>query len=125
MAFNILLVDDSSVVRKIIRRALLNTKFSIGEIYEAGDGLEALALLRQHPVDAVLTDLNMPKMSGRELMAAIKAEEQWKNLPVILITTETRVDNVVDAVNKGATGYIKKPFTPADIESQLLPILGH
>jgi len=125
MAYNLLIVDDSSVVRKIIRRSILNTQIPVGEIYEAGDGEEALAVLKQKSVDAVLTDLNMPKMTGRELLTAIKAEPQWKHLPVMLITTETRVEDVVDAVNKGAMGYIKKPFTPADIENQLFPFLCH
>jgi two-component system, chemotaxis family, chemotaxis protein CheY len=123
MAHNILIVDDSSVVRKIIRRAISNTQLEIGEIHEAGDGVEAMNILRQHTFDAVLTDLNMPNMNGRELLAAIKAEPQWKDLPVMLITTETRLDDVLDAVNKGATGYIKKPFTPSDIENKLIPIL--
>jgi len=124
MPYNLLIVDDSSVVRKIIRRTVLSTQIPIGEIYEAGDGEEALALLKEKPVDAVLTDLNMPKMTGRELLTAIKADPKLAHLPVMLITTETRVEDVVDAVNKGAMGYIKKPFTPADIENQLSPFLS-
>ena len=90
---------------------------------KAGDGEEALGLLAQQPIDLVLTDINMPKMTGIELLSAMKSDAKWSSIPVLIITTEARAEAVVDAAEKGAMGYIKKPFTPTEIHDQLLPIL--
>lgn len=124
MAFNFLVVDDSSTIRKIIQRCISHTEIPVENIYEAGDGEEALGVLKDKSVDIVLTDINMPKMTGLELLSAMKADDRWKNLPVLLITTEGRADTVVDAVNRGASGYVKKPFTAVDIQAKLAPLLN-
>lgn len=124
MPYNILIVDDSSTIRKILTRCISHTKISVGTLYEAGDGEEALSILEQHPIHLVMTDINMPKMSGLELLSAMKAQEKWKSLPVLLITTEGRVDTVVDAANRGAAGYVKKPFTADDIQAKIEPLLA-
>ena len=123
MSLNILIVDDSSTLRKIIRRCITQTEIKFDNIYEAADGEEALGLLGQNPVDIVLSDINMPKMNGIELLSAIKREEKWKNTSVLMITTEARAETVLDAAQKGAVGYIKKPFTPSEIQDQLMPVL--
>jgi two-component system chemotaxis response regulator CheY len=124
MSYNILIVDDSSTIRKILTRCISHTKISVGTLFEAADGQEALSILEQHPIHLVMTDINMPKMNGLELLSAMKAQEKWKSLPVLLITTEGRVDTVVDAANRGAAGYVKKPFTADDIQAKIEPLLA-
>ena len=123
MGFTILVVDDSSTVRKIISRCLRQAGLEIARICEAGNGQEALATLDREPIDAVLTDINMPVMDGVQLLSAIRQRPAVKSTPVLMITTEAGAEAVVDAVGRGATGYIKKPFTAAEIYEQLAPIL--
>jgi len=123
MPLNILIVDDSSTLRKIIRRCVTQTEIKFDNIYEASDGEEALGLMGQNPVDIVLSDINMPKMNGIELLTAIKGDDKYKNTAVLMITTEARAETVLDAAQKGAVGYIKKPFTPSEIQDQLMPVL--
>ena len=122
MAFNVLIVDDSSTIRKTIGRCIQQTGLEIKGIFEAGDGEEALAALGRQAVDVVLTDINMPKMNGVQLLTEMKQNEKYKAIPVLMITTEAHVESVLDATSKGAVGYIKKPFTPGEIKEQLLPI---
>lgn len=122
--YNILIVDDSSTIRKIIIRCIGHTQIAVGSLFEAADGEEALAILKQQPIHLVMTDINMPKMNGLELLSRIKTDEQWKNVPVLLITTESCVETVLDAANKGAAGYVKKPFTAGDIQAKIEPLLA-
>lgn len=123
MGFTVLIVDDSSTIRKIIHRCLQQSGLGITRVCEAGDGQEALAVLQKQAVDVILTDINMPGMDGVQLLCAIRQSQQWKSVPVLMITTEAGAEAVVDAVSKGATGYVKKPFTPHEIHDQLAPIL--
>ena len=123
MAISVLVVDDSSTIRKIIQRCIQQAGLGVTEICEAGNGREALDLLARRPVDVVLTDINMPKMDGIQLLSAIRQSPVCGSLPVLMITTEAGADAVEDAISRGATGYIKKPFTPSEIHDQLAPIL--
>lgn len=122
--YNILIVDDSSTIRKIIQRCIGHTGIAVGSVFEAGDGEEAIAVLEQQQIHLVMTDINMPKMNGLELLARMKGEERWKDIPVLLITTEGRMDTVLEAANKGAAGYVKKPFTATDIQAKIEPLLS-
>jgi two-component system chemotaxis response regulator CheY len=122
--YNILIVDDSSTIRKIIIRCIGHTQIAVGSLFEAGDGEEALGIMRQQQIHLVMTDINMPKMNGLELLERLKAEAQWKDIPVLLITTEGRMDTVLEAANKGAAGYVKKPFTAGDIQAKIEPLLS-
>ena len=88
MALNILIVDDSTAIRKILIRVLRQTKLPIGETFEARDGLEALAIVKEHPLNLVLSDINMPNMDGLALLAELKSSDLWRRLPVVMITTE-------------------------------------
>lgn len=115
MTVDLLIVDDSAAIRKILQRLMLKTEISLGAIYEAGDGLEALAVMREKKVDLVLTDINMPNMNGLELLAQIRANAEWREIPVIMITTEGSQTKVMEAAHMGATGYVRKPFTPEQI----------
>jgi two-component system chemotaxis response regulator CheY len=119
VALDILIVDDSAAIRKILQRVLGQTEIAIGSVYEAGDGAAALEILGSKRVGLVLSDINMPNMDGLELLSRIKAHEDWRKLPVIMITTEGGVAKVKEAVELGAHGYVRKPFTAEQIKEKL------
>lgn len=123
MESDVLVVDDSAAIRKILTRVLRQTGMAIQTIHEAGDGEEALALMAQHRIDLVLSDINMPKMDGLQLLASLKASPQWRKVPVVMITTEGGETKVAEAVRLGAAGYVRKPFTADQIKEKLVGIL--
>jgi two-component system, chemotaxis family, chemotaxis protein CheY len=123
MESDILLVDDSAAIRKILQRVLRQTGLSIGAIHEAGDGQEALEFLKVYPVRMVLTDINMPRMDGLQLLAAMKSAPEWAGVPVVMITTEGGEAKVAEAVRLGAAGYVRKPFTADQIKEKLAGVL--
>ncbi len=124
MAFNILVVDDSLPMRKVIRKTIMASGFAMADYYEATDGAEALGLLKERPVDIVVTDYNMPRMNGLELIQAMNKDEALKSIPVLVITTEGSQKRMEEFREKGAAGYIRKPFTPEEIRAKLHEILG-
>jgi len=123
MDSDVLVVDDSAAIRKILTRVLRQTGMAIQTIHEAGDGQEALAVMAQHRVDLVLSDINMPKMDGLQLLASLKASSQWHRIPVVMITTEGGETKVAEAVRLGAAGYVRKPFTADQIKEKLVGLL--
>jgi two-component system chemotaxis response regulator CheY len=124
MESDVLVVDDSAAIRKILQRVLRQTGMAIRSIHEAGDGQEALELLKSQTVDLVLSDINMPKMDGLQLLAALKASPRWHHIPVVMITTEGGETKVSEAVKLGAAGYVRKPFTADQIKEKLAGILS-
>jgi len=110
---DLLVVDDSIPVRKILMNALAHINLPVDEILEACDGTEALKILEAHPVGLVLTDINMPNMNGIELLRAIRASPQWHDIPVVMITAEGGEASVQDAIELGANSFIVKPFNIA------------
>ena len=123
MDSDILVVDDSAAIRKILTRVLRQTGMAIQTIYEAGDGQEAMAVVADHRIDLVLSDINMPKMDGLQLLASLKGSPKWNHIPVVMITTEGGETKVAEAVKLGATGYVRKPFTADQIKEKLVGIL--
>src|ERR1039458_3522281 len=123
MDSDVLVVDDSAAIRKILTRVLRQTGMAVQTIREAGDGQEALALMAQHRIDLVLSDINMPKMDGLQLLASLKASPLWQSVPVVMITTEGGETKVAEAVRLGAAGYVRKPFTADQIKEKLVRIL--
>jgi len=123
MESDVLVVDDSAAIRKILQRVLRQTGMAIGTVHEAGDGQEALEFLKAHKIDLVLTDINMPKMDGLQLLGAMKASPQWNSIPVMMITTEGGETKVGEAVRLGAAGYVRKPFTADQIKEKLAGIV--
>jgi two-component system chemotaxis response regulator CheY len=119
---NILIVDDSAAIRKILQRVLRQAEIPLGVMHEAGDGVQALEVLNSNSIDLVLTDLNMPNMDGLQLLGQIKANRQWQNIRVVMITTEGNQSRVMEAVELGAAGYVRKPFTADQIKEQLLSL---
>ena len=124
MDSDVLVVDDSAAIRKILQRVLRQTGMSIGSVREAGDGQEALERLKEAPgIRLVLTDINMPKMDGLQLLAAMKSSADLQAIPVVMITTEGGETKVAEAVRLGAAGYVRKPFTADQIKEKLAGIL--
>lgn len=104
MGLSVLIVDDSSTIRLIVRRCLEQGELGLTDVWEAGNGEEALEVLARQAVDVVLSDINMPKMDGFQLLTAMKQNERWKTIPVLMITNEAAASAVIDAVQKGASG---------------------
>jgi len=124
MAFNVLVVDDSSSIRAIIKKIIRLSGFNVGEFWDASDGLAALSVLKEQWVDIVLTDINMPNMNGMELIAQMKKDDQMAGIPVVVVSTEGSEKKMKEAMAMGALGYVKKPFVPEDIKRTLNEILG-
>lgn len=118
-----LIVDDSSVMRKIVERALRNGGLPIANVFEASNGAEGLDVLREHAVDLVLSDINMPTMDGLEFLRQMRAQHLAPNVPVVMITTESSEEHVREAIAAGAYGYIRKPFTAEQVKERVLPLL--
>ncbi|MGC2048177.1 MAG: chemotaxis response regulator CheY [Gallionella sp.] len=115
-----LVVDDFSTMRRILRNLLKELGFM--NVQEAEDGVDALAKLRAEKFDFVVSDWNMPKMNGIELLRAIRADAQLKHLPVLMVTAEAKRDNIIMAAQAGASGYVIKPFTAATLDEKLMKI---
>lgn len=124
MSYKILVVDDSLPMRSIIIRAIKASGFTDAEFLEAGNGKEALELLNNEWLDLVITDYNMPDMNGMELIQEMKKDDILNAIPVLVVTTEGSKVKVEEFIEKGAAGYVKKPFTPEVIRSELVKILG-
>ncbi len=123
MAFNILIVDDSKTIRSILTKTLKMTKLEINQIFEAGNGKEALECLQGNWIDLVLTDLNMPVMTGIELINSMAQDGLLKDLPVIVISTDGSATRIGELKDKGVREYIRKPFTPETVEEIIDKIL--
>ncbi|MCK5322732.1 MAG: response regulator [Desulfobulbaceae bacterium] len=123
MAFNILIADDSETMRAVIKKTVVMSGVPIGEILEAATGREVLDVLKETWVDVILTDINMPEMSGMDLLRELKQDEVYENIPVVMITTESSLARMEQARNLGAAAYIKKPFLPETIKQILMEVL--
>ena len=119
-----LIVDDSSVMRKIVERALRQAGLDPLVVHEAGSGTEGLDLLKDQQVDLILSDINMPSMDGLEFLRQIRAQNLAPGVPVVMITTESSEEHVKQAILAGAQGYIRKPFTAEQVKERVLPLLA-
>lgn len=119
-----LIVDDSSVMRKIVERSLRQAGMDLKQVFEAANGAEALSVLNENVVDIVLCDINMPVMDGLEFIKQLPSVDNAKGVPVVMITTEGSEAHVVQAIAAGARGYIRKPFTADQVKEQIIPILA-
>jgi two-component system chemotaxis response regulator CheY len=123
MPIRVLIIDDSSVMRKIVERSLRQAGIDLTQVLEAGNGAEALSVLKENPVDLILCDINMPVMNGLEFIKQLPGVANAKDVPVVMITTEGSESHVVQALSCGARGYIRKPFTPEQVREQVIPVL--
>ena len=115
----ILVVDDFSTMRRIVRNLLVELGFTNTLIQEAKDGTAALAMLRAQPFDLVVTDWNMPNMTGIDLLRAIRADAGLKSMPVLMVTAENNRDQIIAAAQSGVNGYVVKPFTAVTLKEKL------
>ena len=115
-----LVVDDFSTMRRIVRNLLKELSFV--NVQEAEDGVEALKKLQAEEFDFVVSDWNMPNMTGLELLQAIRADAKLKHLPVLMVTAEAKKENIIAAAQAGASGYVVKPFTAATLDEKLKKI---
>ena len=120
---NILIVDDYKTMLRIIRNLLKQLEFD--NVEEASDGSEALAKLRAGNFGLVISDWNMEPMTGLELLKEVRADQRLKNLPFIMITAESKTENVVAAKQAGVSNYIVKPFNAETLRDKIEKVLGH
>jgi two-component system chemotaxis response regulator CheY len=123
MLLDVLIVDDSAAIRKILHRVLVQAEVPLGKVHEASDGNEALERLKTDKVGLILSDINMPHMDGIEFLTRIKAQQEFKSVPVLMVTTEGSQAKVMQALELGAAGYVKKPFTADQIKEKLAGLI--
>lgn len=124
MKGSILVVDDSAMMRKVVLRTLKMAGVEFDTVLEAGDGNEALVCLRANKVELIMCDINMPVMTGLQLLEAIKAEKLAVGVPIVMVTTESSEPQVRQAILAGARGYIRKPFSIEHIVNNVKPLLA-
>jgi two-component system chemotaxis response regulator CheY len=118
---NILIVDDFSTMRRMIRNILRQLGYA--NILEADDGTSAIEILRREKVSLIISDWNMPQMSGIELLKIVRASEEWKDLPFLMVTAEGLKQDILEAVKNRVDHYIVKPFTPETLTDKIRKIL--
>jgi len=120
---SILVVDDFSTMRRIISNVLRQLGYE--NIVEAEDGTKALAILDTQQIDFVITDWNMPQMSGLDLLKAIRSNKDKKNIPVLMVTAEAMQENIIAAAQAGVNNYIVKPFNAATLKEKISSVIGN
>jgi two-component system chemotaxis response regulator CheY len=135
----VLVVDDSTTMRKIVIKGVSDAGYGEIEFLEAGDGIQGLELLAKHDVDLILTDVNMPNMDGLQFVRCVRERKEFRSstignksvvkrvgssIPIIMVTTEGGLDRVQAALTAGANDYLKKPFNPAQLQEKIAPFLG-
>lgn len=123
MVLDVLIVDDSAAIRKILQRVLVQADVQLGTVHEASDGHEALEKLKTGKVHLILSDINMPNMDGLELLAKLRQQESLHSVPIIMVTTEGSQNKVLQALQLGANGYVRKPFTAEQIKEKLAGLI--
>ena len=124
MAYNVLIVDDSMIVRSVVERAVRMTGVDIGEIYQAANGKEALEKLDSNWIDLVFADLNMPVMTGVEMVEEMERRGMLKGTPVVIVSTDRSEMRMRELKARGVREYLNKPFTPEGIRDIMQRCLG-
>ena len=123
MALNILIVDDSAVMRQMILKTVSLSGVPLGEILQAGNGQEGLSVLDSHWIDLALVDINMPVMNGEEMIRNMRANPATKDVAVIVVSTD-RSESRIDMLRREGAGFVHKPFSPEDLRDAILENLG-
>jgi len=118
----ILAVDDSPTMRRIIINTLKRAGFN--DVVEASDGKDALAKLKVEQINFIITDWNMPEMDGLALVTTLRSSDEYKNMPILMVTTRSVKDDILEAMKAGVNNYIVKPFTPDTLKQKIEQILG-
>ena len=121
LSIKVLIVDDFATMRRILKNILKQIGFK--NILEADDGTTALEVLDRQTIDLIISDWNMPKMTGLELLKSVRASEKYKKTPFLMVTAEAQKQNVIEAVQAGVSNYVVKPFTAEAISEKLTKIL--
>lgn len=124
MSKNVLIVDDSATMRQMVRRTLQLSALCVDEVFEASNGIEALAVMAEHPVTVLLLDINMPTMNGIQLLTRMKENERLADIPIVIASTEGSDERIRQLREFGAFGYVRKPFQPEKLRDLLKPLLG-
>jgi len=124
MSFNVIVVDDSSSMRSVIKKIITMSGFKMDHCFEAGNGREGLEVMSNNWVDVVVTDINMPVMTGIEMLQEMKKDKLLREIPIIVVSTEANTERVREAIESGASGFIKKPFTPEECRKTLHEVIG-
>ncbi|MCK4296583.1 MAG: response regulator [Candidatus Marinimicrobia bacterium] len=124
MALNILVVDDSAVVRAVFSKTFKLVGIPVGELYQAANGKEALEILNENRVDLVFSDINMPVMGGVEMIEKMSDDGLLKTIPVVVVSTEGSTTRIEQLKSKGISAYIRKPFTPELVRKVVDDIVG-
>lgn len=124
MAYNVLIVDDSTVVRQVIARSLQLAEVDIGELHQAGNGADGLAVLQDQWIDLVFCDLSMPVMDGPTMIEKMQEDGLLQHIPVIIVTADGSRQRRAALQAKGVSGYIRKPFTPEDLRDVVSESMG-
>ncbi len=123
MSLNVLIVDDSAVMRGMVAKTLRMADVDIGDIHEAANGQEGLDALREHWVDLVIVDINMPVMNGEEMINVVREDPTWQDLPIVVISTEGSQTRIERMEQKGAK-FVHKPFTPETVREVIAELTG-
>lgn len=123
MAVNVLIVDDSGVMRSMIRKAIELSGLALGEVHQAENGREGLRVLDSSWIDLVLVDINMPVMNGEEMIAAMHAREDFRSIPTVVVSTEGSRTRIA-RLEKAGVRFIHKPFSPEKLRDTLKDLLG-
>ncbi|MCX8117516.1 MAG: chemotaxis response regulator CheY [Desulfobacterota bacterium] len=117
LTMNILVVDDFSTMRRIIKNVLKQLGYA--NIFEAEDGMAALEVLKREKIDFIISDWNMPQMTGLELLKAVRESQAWKDIPFLMVTAEGQKENVIEAVKYRVNNYVVKPFTAETLTEKI------
>jgi len=124
MGQNVLIVDDSAVIRQMVKKTLGLAGLNVGDVYEAANGIEALATLSNHTVAVMLVDINMPTMNGIQLLTRMKTNDRLQHIPIVVVSTEGSKERIKELEQIGIFGYLRKPFQPEQLRNTLAPLLG-
>jgi two-component system chemotaxis response regulator CheY len=124
MAYTIMIVDDSETIREVLVRSIQMTKLPLEEIIQADNGITALKKLEENWIDIIFTDINMPQMNGIDFIDTLNGNAEYKDIPVVIVSTEGSKKRIEELTEKGIKGYLRKPFTPEKIRDAIIKTLG-
>lgn len=123
MAINILVVDDSAVMRSMIKKTIHSSGVEVGEIYEAANGKEGLEVLNENWLDILFIDVNMPVMDGMEMLDRVRSQSETRDMPILIVSTESNEERI-KTIGEQRAGFVHKPFTPETLREKILEALG-
>jgi two-component system chemotaxis response regulator CheY len=124
MSYNILIVDDSKIIRAVVSKTIKMSGLGVGELYEASNGLEALEVLSKHWIDIVFADIHMPEMNGVELVQQMSKDNMLVSIPVVMVSSDRSQSQIEKLKRLGIRAYIKKPFRPESFRDVVQDVLG-